>query len=90
MEASMCRNIRRLRERDVRATDAEIEDAALQFVRKISGFRAPSEANRDAFDAAVREVAASSQRLLEAITDPGKAPAPLPPKKRLLDRSYER
>ncbi len=47
---------------------AEVDAAALQFVRKISGYRAPSRANSAAFDAAVAEVAAASQRLLDALT----------------------
>lgn len=86
----MCRSIKRLRERDVRATDGEIEEAALQFVRKISGFRAPSGANQAAFDEAVREIASSSRRLLESITDPEKPPAQLPPRRPSLDRRYQR
>ncbi len=64
----MCRSIKRLRERDVRATDEEIEESALQFVRKISGYRRPSLANEAAFDAAVEEIAASSRRLLDSLT----------------------
>lgn len=79
----MCRSIRRLRERDVRATDEEIEAAALQFVRKISGFREPASANQGAFDAAVRDIAASSRQLVVAITDVHKPPAPLPAPKRV-------
>jgi hypothetical protein len=75
---AMCRSIRRLRERDVRATDEEIEAAARQFVRKISGFREPAAANEAAFAAAVQDIAASSRRLLVAITDVAKPPAPLP------------
>lgn len=86
----MCRSIKRLRERDVRATDDEIEAAALQFVRKISGFRQPAGANEEAFDAAVQDIAASSRRLLVAITDGSKPPAPLPPPKRLPDSRYRR
>lgn len=70
-----------MRERDVRATDDEIEAAALQFVRKISGFREPAGANRKAFDAAVRDISTSSRKLLVAITDESKGPAPLPPPK---------
>ena len=50
------------------ASPAEIDAAALQFVRKISGFRRPSARNEEAFDRAVAEIAESSQRLLEAIT----------------------
>lgn len=51
----MCRNIKRLRHPEHAPTDQELHDAALQFVRKISGFNAPSRANQDAFDAAVRD-----------------------------------
>lgn len=64
----MCRSIKRLREGDVVASDLEVEEAALQFVRKVSGFRAPSKRHQEAFDAAVREVARASHRLLEAVT----------------------
>ena len=52
------------------ATEEEIREAALQYVRKVSGFRAPSSRNADAFDAAVDEVANASRRLVEAITTP--------------------
>jgi hypothetical protein len=65
----MCRSIKRLRERDEVAPDDEIREAALQFVRKVSGYRAPAERNRAAFEAAVNEITASSSRLLLAITD---------------------
>jgi hypothetical protein len=50
-----------------RATQEEIRAAALQYVRKISGYRKPSRANQKAFDKAVAEVAAASRRLLEAV-----------------------
>jgi hypothetical protein len=63
----MCRSIKQLRRSEEAATTGEIEAAALQFVRKVSGYRAPSARNADAFDAAVRDVAASSRRLLEAL-----------------------
>jgi hypothetical protein len=86
----MCRSIKRLRERDVRATDDEIEAAALQFVRKISGFRQPSPANSAAFEAAVDEIARSSRQLLVRITDERKEPAPLPPPKPSPNRRYQR
>ena len=64
----MCRSIKRLREGDVPATEQEIREAALQFVRKVSGFRAPSKRHEEAFQTAVDEVAASSARLLESVT----------------------
>lgn len=64
----MCRSIKRLREGSVPASEEEIRAAALQFVRKVSGFREPSQRNADAFDRAVDEVAAASERLLVAVT----------------------
>jgi hypothetical protein len=63
----MCRNIKTLFNFDPPATDEEIRDAALQFVRKLSGFNAPSKANREAFDTAVDEVAAVARRLFERL-----------------------
>jgi hypothetical protein len=63
----MCRNIKRLRHPDHPPTDAELHDAALQFVRKISGFQAPSQANQEAFDRAVREVASASRTLFQSL-----------------------
>ena len=61
----LCRSIKRLRNADQPATDDEITAAALQFVRKVSGYRAPSRANQAAFDRAVAEVAASTRALLK-------------------------
>jgi hypothetical protein len=63
----MCRSIKTLRRADGRASDEEIAAAALQYVRKVSGYRAPSQRNTQAFDAAVSEVGRASRRLLEAI-----------------------
>jgi hypothetical protein len=63
----MCRNIKTLFNFDPPATDEEIRDAALQFVRKLSGFNSPSKANRAAFDDAVDEVAAAARRLFESL-----------------------
>ena len=63
----MCRSIKTLRRQDQPATEEEISAAALQFVRKVSGYRAPSKKNAEAFDAAVAEIAIASRRLLEAI-----------------------
>ena len=57
-----------LRNPESPATDAEVEAAALQFVRKISGYRQPSQANAEAFDAAVVEVAEASRLLLAQLT----------------------
>jgi hypothetical protein len=63
----MCRSIRTLRITDVPATTGEIEAAARQYVRKVSGFRIPSVRNAEAFDAAIAEIAAASGRLLIAV-----------------------
>jgi len=63
----MCRSIKTLRRKDENPTDQEIHDAALQFVRKISGYRAPSRVNAPAFDAAVDDIRVSSRRLLDAL-----------------------
>ena len=60
----MCRNIRTLHNFDPPATEDEIRASALQYVRKISGFSKPSQANAEAFDRAVDDVAAVSARLL--------------------------
>lgn len=64
----MCRSIKRLRTPEGQATDEEIHEAALQFVRKVSGYRAPSKRNAEAFAEAVNDIAQASRRLLEAIT----------------------
>ena len=80
----MCRNIQQLRGAEPPATDAEIRDAALQYVRKVTGYRVPSAANEVAFDAAVEEVTAATQRLLAELTvGPGSKPAM--PRQRLRD-----
>jgi hypothetical protein len=65
----MCRNIKRLREPHGQghATDEEIREAALQFIRKVSGFQSPSVRHEEAFTSAVDEVADSSKRLLDTI-----------------------
>ncbi len=63
----MCRSIKVLRERDVPASDHEIAAAALQYVRKISGYRAPSKANEAAFDAAVEDITVASKQLLNSL-----------------------
>lgn len=64
----MCRNIRPLFNFDPPATPDEIHAASLQYVRKISGYQKPSQANEAAFEAAIAEVAEVSQRLLDALT----------------------
>ena len=63
----MCRNIHTLYNFEPPATDEEIRGAALQYVRKISGFSKPSQANEEAFARAVDEVAAASKRLLDEL-----------------------
>ena len=63
----MCRSIKVLRRPDEPATTGEIEAAARQFVRKLSGYRTPSQRNSVAFDAAIEEIAAVSRRMLEEI-----------------------
>ncbi len=63
----MCRNIHTLFNFEPPATDEEVRDAALQYVRKISGFTKPSRANEEAFAGAVDEVALASKRLLDAL-----------------------
>jgi hypothetical protein len=63
----MCRSIKVLRRPDEPATTGEIEAAARQFVRKVSGYRTPSARNGEAFEAAIADVAAASRRLLEEI-----------------------
>ena len=64
----MCRNIKTLFNFDPPATDEEIRDASLQFVRKLSGFNAPSKANEAAFDQAIDEVAGVARRLIDSLT----------------------
>ena len=61
----MCRSIKTLRSFDDPATSEEVEAAALQFVRKVSGYRKPSLANQEVFDAAVADIAAASQVMLD-------------------------
>ena len=63
----MCRSIKTLRRPEGPATEEEIAAAALQYVRKVSGYRAPSQRNAKAFDAAVNEVGRASRRLLEQL-----------------------
>ena len=72
----MCRSIKRLREGQSPATPDEIEAAARQFVRKISGFSAPAQHNHDVFEAAVAEIATASSRLLNGLEIRGAASTP--------------
>jgi hypothetical protein len=82
----MCRNIHTLFNFEPPATEEEVHDAALQYVRKISGFTKPSKANEQAFDRAVEEVAAASSRLLEALV----TAAPPKDREREAERARER
>ncbi len=63
----MCRSIQQLRGADPPATDAEVRDAALQYVRKISGYRTPSAANEAIFEAAVNRIALATRELLDGL-----------------------
>lgn len=67
----MCRSIKKLRNPEEPATPEEVQAAALQFVRKISGFQKPSTANRPVFDEAVREISESAERLLAGLVTRG-------------------
>jgi hypothetical protein len=80
----MCRNIRVLYNFAPPATADEIEAAALQFVRKISGFNKPSQANAEAFDRAVAEVTAASRTLLDSLVTTA------PPKDREVEEERRR
>ena len=66
----MCRSIKTLRRAETAATTGELEAAARQYVRKISGYRTPSARNSTVFEAAIADVAASSRRLMEALGVP--------------------
>ena len=63
----MCRSIKQLRQPEIDPTDQEIQEAALQFVRKVSGSRQPSRANEAAFNQAVDEVTAAAHRLVHSL-----------------------
>jgi hypothetical protein len=80
----MCRNIHTLYNFEPEATDEEIRDAALQYVRKISGFTKPSQANAEAFERAVDDVAAVTSRLL------GELVTTAPPKDREAEAAKKR
>jgi hypothetical protein len=69
----MCRSIKKLRTEDGPATEEEIREAALQFVRKVSGYRVPSQRNAEAFDVAVADVAEASRKLLDAVSPAARA-----------------
>lgn len=78
----MCRNITELRGLEPPATATEIEAAARQYVRKVSGITHPSQANAEAFDAAVAELAATTARLLDALPARRQPPSTVPPLRR--------
>jgi hypothetical protein len=63
----MCRSIKTLRRAEGLAPDQEIYEAALQFVRKVSGYRVPSQSNQAVFDQAVQDIAAASRKLLDSL-----------------------
>ncbi len=79
----MCRNITELRGLEPAATEDEIDAAARQYVRKVSGLRTLSEANREPFEAAVAEVTASTRRLLATLPPRRQPPKTEPPLRRL-------
>jgi len=85
----MCRSIVTLRG-DEPATTDEVRSAALQFVRKISGYRAPSKTNQAAFDRAVDEVSAATERLLDGLVTPPGARAPAMARSRIVAREKAR
>lgn len=64
----MCRSIKVLRRPEGPPTEQELHEAALQYVRKVSGYRVPSRRNAEAFEAAIREVTEASRRLLETVS----------------------
>jgi len=79
----MCRSIQQLRGAEPPATEAEVREAALQYVRKLSGYRTPSATNAAAFDAAVADIAAATRRLLDdLVVAPGSKPLPVPVQRR--------
>jgi hypothetical protein len=80
----MCRNIHTLYNFEPEATDDEVRDAALQYVRKISGFNKPSRANEEAFARAVEAVTAASQQLLDELVTTA------PPKDREVEAEKRR
>ncbi len=86
----MCRNIRTLHNFEPPATDDEIRAAALQYVRKVSGYRKPSRANRAAFERAVGEVAEATRRLLDDLVSPPGARPPTLARSRLVAREKQR
>jgi hypothetical protein len=72
----LCRSIKVLRKQGHATTPEELNAAALQFVRKISGYHHPSRANQEAFDLAIAEIAAASEHLLESLVTPRRVATP--------------
>ena len=79
----MCRSIQQLRGAEPPATPQEIHDAALQFVRKVSGYRVPAQANQAVFENAVADIAAVTQRLLDDLVVVGRTKPVVPVQRRL-------
>jgi hypothetical protein len=86
----MCRNIKTLFNFDPPATELEIRDASLQFVRKLSGFSVPSKANEEAFDRAVQEIAASARALIASLVTTAEPKNREIEAQKALDRSQAR
>jgi hypothetical protein len=80
----MCRNIRTLHNFEPPATEDEIRASSLQYVRKVSGFTKPSQANTEAFERAVEEITAATQRLLDGLVTSA------PPKDREVEAAKRR
>ena len=76
LNKAMCRSIKVLRRPGEAATLEEMNSAALQYVRKISGFHKPSKANQEVFERAVREISAASDQLLQSLGTAARQPAP--------------
>ena len=74
----MCRSIKTLRSSETPATNDEMQAAALQFVRKVSGYRTPSRANADAFNRAVDDIATATRVLLSSLVSFAPSPQPSP------------
>lgn len=79
----MCRSIQQLRGAEPPATAEEIRDAALQFVRKVSGYRVPSATNEAVFNAAVAEISEATQRLLDGLVVTSSSRPAVPVQRRL-------
>lgn len=82
----MCRSIQQLRGAEPPATPTEVREAALQYVRKISGYRVPSKTNAAVFEAAVDEIAAATQRLLDGLVVAPGSKAAVPVQRRIAAR----